>query len=40
MGKSEGRRPLGKLKVLKLFQDRVVCTGLIWLRIRRSGGML
>jgi hypothetical protein len=47
VGKPEGKRPLGNLdvggRILKWTlgkQDGVVWTGLIWLRVGTSGGLL
>jgi hypothetical protein len=46
VGKPEGKRPLGMPRrrwedniKMDLRYDRVVWTGLIWLRIRTSGGL-
>jgi hypothetical protein len=47
VGKSEGKKPLGRPRRrwednirMDLREDGVVWTGLIWLRIRTSGGPL
>jgi hypothetical protein len=47
MGKSEGKRPLGRHRWvnnirmdLREREDGMVWTGLIWLRIGTSGGLL
>jgi hypothetical protein len=49
MGKPEGKRPLGRQRCrwvdnikmdLREREDGVVLTGLIWLRIGSSGGLL
>jgi hypothetical protein len=46
VGKPEGSRPLGRLRrrwvdniKMGLKRDRMVWTGLIWFRIRTSGGL-
>jgi hypothetical protein len=47
MGKTEGKRPLGRPKCrweanikMDLREDGMVWIGLIWLRVRTSGGLL
>jgi hypothetical protein len=46
VGKSEGKRPLGRLKhrwvdnIEMNFRNGMVWIGLIWLRIETSGGLL
>jgi hypothetical protein len=38
LGKPEGKRPLGRPR--RIWEDNVVWTGLIWLRIGTGGGHL
>jgi hypothetical protein len=40
IGKPEGKRPLGRPRWILKSWDGVVWTGLIWLRIQRSGWLM